>query len=145
MMVSRFWYRFIDSSGNMKLEFINNELLNELHKQAKASERLRQSFDLRTTPEDTSQRMLNYLEVGSAVPIHQHEDTSETNICIKGRLDVVFYDRIADGEFVETTRVSLNPKAGAYGVQIPKGAWHIVEVFEESYILEAKDGAYKTK
>ena len=126
----------------MEIQLINDELLNELHKQAKASERLRQNFDLRTTSEDTSQRMLNYLEVGTKVPIHRHEDTSETNICLKGRLDVVFYDKGADGEFVESSRVSLNPKAGAYGVQIPKGAWHTVEVFAPSCILEAKDGAY---
>ena len=126
----------------MEIQLINDELLNELHKQAMASERLRQSLDLRTTPEDTSQRMLNYMEVGTVVPIHRHEETSETNICIKGRLDVVFYDKGDDGGFVESSRVSLNPKTGAYGVQIPKGAWHTVEVFEESCILETKDGKY---
>ena len=43
---------------------------------------------------------------------------------------------------VESSRVSLDPKGGAYGVQIPKGAWHTVEEFEESCILEAKDGKY---
>ena len=36
----------------------------------------------------------------------------------------------------ELHKQALNPKAGAYGVQIPKGAWHTVEVFEESCILE---------
>ena len=30
-----------------------------------------------------------------------------------------------------------------YGVQIPLGAWHSVEVYEPSTIFEAKDGAYK--
>lgn len=43
---------------------------------------------------------------------------------------------------VESSGVSLNPMSGAYGVQIPKGAWHTVEVFEESCILEARDGKY---
>lgn len=89
--------------------------------------------------------MLNALLPGTNVLIHRHEDTSETNICIAGRLDVVFYDKGDDGKFVESSRVSLNPKAGAYGVQIPKGAWHTVEVFEESCILEAKDGKYVAK
>ena len=126
----------------MEIQLINDELLNELHKQAKASERLRQSFDLRTTPEDTSQRMLNYLEVGTKVPIHRHEDTSETNICIKGRLDVVFYEQKHDGSFEEIQRVNLDPICGRYGVQIPKGVWHTVEVFAPSCILEAKDGKY---
>ena len=129
----------------MEIQLINDELLNELHKQAKASERLRQSFDLRTTPEDTSQRMLNYLEVGTVVPIHRHEDTSETNICIKGRLDVVFYEQKQDGSFEEILRVNLDPSCGRYGVQIPKGVWHSVDVVFPSVIFEGKDGKYQPK
>lgn len=128
---------------NMDLHEINSQLIEDLLRQAKASERLRVAYDLRTTPEDTSQRMLNALMPGTEVPIHQHEETSETNICIVGRLDVVFYDKGTDGGFVESSRVALNPKAGAYGVQIPKGAWHTVEVIEPCVIFEGKDGAYK--
>lgn len=126
----------------MELDVINKELIAELLQKAKGPDRLRVAYDLRTSTEDTSQRMLNALLPGTVVPIHRHEDTSETNICIAGRLDVVFYDKGDDGKFVESSRVSLNPKAGAYGLQIPKGAWHTVEVFEESCILEAKDGPY---
>lgn len=127
----------------MDLQEINSQLIEDLLQQAKVSERLRVAYDLRTTPEDTSQRMLNALMPGTEVPIHQHEETSETNICIAGRLDVVFYDKGADGGFVESSRESLNPKAGAYGVQIPKGAWHTVEVIEPCVIFEGKDKAYK--
>ena len=65
--------------------------------------------------------MLNALLPGIEVPIHRHKDTSEMTIRIVGRLDVVFYDKDAEGEFVESSRVSLNPKAGTYGVQRPKG------------------------
>lgn len=36
----------------------------------------------------------------------------------------------------------LCPAKGQYGVQIPKGAWHTIEVFEESTIFESKDGKY---
>lgn len=53
----------------MEVQLINDELLSELHQRAKESERLRQNFDLRTTAEDTSQRMLNVLEPGTKVPI----------------------------------------------------------------------------
>ena len=42
--------------------------------------------DLRTTPEDGSQRMLNVLEVGTHVPIHRHTKTSETVVILRGRL-----------------------------------------------------------
>lgn len=129
----------------MELDVINKELIAELLQQAKGSDRLRVAYDLRTSTDDTSQRMLNVLLPGTNVPIHRHEDTSETNICIAGRLDVVFFDKGDDGEFVESSRVSLNPKAGAYGVQIPKGAWHTVEVYEPSAIFEGKDKAYKPR
>ena len=45
-------------------------------------------------------------------------------------------------EFQETFRTGLCPAKGKYGVQIPKGVWHTIEVFEESAIFEAKDGKY---
>ena len=124
---------------------INSKLIEDLLKKAETSERLRVAYDLRTSTDDSSQRMLNAMMPGTEVPIHQHEETSETNICIVGRLDVVFYDKGADGKFVESSRVSLNPKAGAYGVQIPKGAWHTVEVIEPCAIFEGKDKAYKPR
>jgi cupin fold WbuC family metalloprotein len=136
----------------MDVQLINDSLLEELHRKAGESERLRMNFDLRTTPEDTSQRMLNALEVGTKVPIHRHLKTSETVICLEGCLDWVFYEEIRpvhDGEtaadescFAETARFRVCPREGQYGIQVPKGAWHSVVVHERSTILEAKDGAY---
>lgn len=142
----------------MEVKLINKELLDTLHEKAKASERLRQNFDLRTTAEDTSQRMLNALEVGTHVPIHRHLKTSETVVCIEGCLDWVFYEELPsvdtggpvhDGEtaadetcFVETARFRVCPREGLYGIQVPLDAWHSVVVHEPSTILEAKDGAY---
>ena len=142
----------------MEIQLINDQLLSSLHEKAKNSERLRQNFDLRTTPEDGSQRMLNALEPGTRVPIHRHLKTSETVVCLEGRLDWVFYEElpnmdaggpIHDGEtvadescFVETARFRVCPKEGQYGIQVPLGAWHSVVVHERSTILEAKDGAY---
>ena len=142
----------------MEIQVINGELLTALHEQARAGERLRQNFDLRTTPNDTSQRMLNVLEKGTRVPIHRHLKTSETVICLEGCLDEVIYEElptvdcggpVSDGEkaldetqFVEGARCRLCPREGLYGMQIPLGAWHTIEVHEPSTILEAKDGAY---
>ena len=73
---------------------INKELLNKLFEQAKVNPRLRQGFDLRTSPSDTSQRMLNALLPGTVVPIHRHEDTAETVICLCGKLDEVIYEEV---------------------------------------------------
>lgn len=142
---------------------INKELLDNLFEQAKDSPRLRQNLDLRTSSADTSQRMLNALLPSTVVPIHRHEDTTETVVCLCGKLDEVIYEEVVSYkktspedfkqamdaqdftrkvEFREVQRIHLCPAQAKYGCQIPKGAWHTVEVIEPSVIFEAKDGAY---
>ena len=37
-------------------------------------------------------------------------------------------------------RFRICPREGQFGIQIPKGAWHSIEVLEPSAIFEAKDG-----
>ena len=71
----------------MEIIEINDNLLAALHLQATASERKRMNYDLRTTAEDNSQRMLNALEVGTKVPIHRHLETSEITVCLQGCMD----------------------------------------------------------
>jgi cupin fold WbuC family metalloprotein len=143
---------------------LNKTLIDELFAKATESPRLRQNFDLRTSSADTSQRMLNALMPGTVVPIHRHEDTTETVVCLCGKLDEVIYEEVASYEkalfdemaqgidaqdmtrkveYREVERIHLCPAEGQYGCQIPKGAWHTVEVIEPSVIFEAKDGAYK--
>ena len=145
---------------------IDKALLENLFEQAAGNPRLRQNFDLRTSPADTSQRMLNALLPGTVVPIHRHEDTTETVICLCGKLDEVIYEEVVsyenasseelpqgmDGqdvarkvEYREVQRIHLCPALAKYGCQVPKGAWHTVEVIEPSVIFEAKDGAYKER
>ena len=143
---------------------INKDLLNGLFEQAKVNPRLRQNLDLRTSAADTSQRMLNALLPGTVVPVHRHEDTSETVVCLCGKMDEVIYEEVvtyedaasealpmgmdAQGvmrkvEYREVQRIRLCPAEGKFGCQVPKGAWHTVEVMEPSVIFEAKDGAYR--
>lgn len=132
---------------------INKEFLESLLSQAKDNPRLRQNYDLRTCEEDKSQRMLNALMPGTEVAIHRHPDSSESVICLCGRMDVVIYEEVVvyiqNGEettsqvsYNETKRISLAPVEGKFGCSIPKDAWHTVEVFEPSVIFEAKDRAY---
>ena len=124
---------------------IDDILLKELWKQAAESPRLRQNFDLRTTAADTSQRMLNALLPGTEVPIHRHEDTSETVVCLCGRLEEMLYEEQLDGTYLEVSRELLCPAEGRYGMQIPAGAWHTIRVIEPSVIFEAKDGPFKER
>ena len=127
----------------MNLEVIDIDLFRKLIREADESERMRVAYDLRNSEEDTSQRMLNALMPGAEVPIHRHEDTSETNICIYGRLSVIFYEKLRNGKFKEIERYNLDPSCGRYGIQIPKGVWHTVDVVFPSVIIEVKDGKYQ--
>ena len=132
---------------------INKDFLDSLFVQAKDNPRLRQNYDLRTSEEDKSQRMLNALLPGTEVALHRHSDSSESIICLCGRMDVVIYDEVVayvqncedttrKVSYNEIERVLLCPAEGFCGCSIPKGAWHTVEVFEPSVIFEAKDRAY---
>lgn len=125
----------------------NDELINSLLTQAKDSPRLRLHLDLRNSALDTSQRMLNALLPGTEVPIHRHEETAETVVCLMGKLEEVIYEEVQDssGEYTfrEISRQLLSPRDGYYGMQIPAGIWHTIHVIEPSVIFEAKDGAYK--
>ena len=144
------------------MEF-DKDFLGKLFEQATMNPRLRQGFDLRTSSADNSQRMLYALLPGTVVPIHRHEDTTETVICLCGKLDEVIYEEVVTYEkdapealsmaidaqdvtrkveYREVQRIHLCPVEAKYGCQIPKGAWHTVEVIEPSVIFEAKDGAY---
>ena len=126
----------------MSLE-IDKLLIERLFEQAKVSPRLRMNYDLRTSSADTSQRMLNALLPGTEVPIHRHEETAETVVCLCGRLEEMIYEEKEDGTFQEVSRHMLCPDEGKYGIQIPACAWHTIRVQEPSVIFEAKDGAYK--
>ena len=118
--------------------YIDDKFLDGLSAEAKASSRLRMNRDLRNSPDDNSQRMLNALETGTVMPIHRHPSTSETQLLLRGVIDVMFYDD--DGHKVE--RFRLDPHQGQYGVNIPAGMWHSLEVIEPAVLFEAKDGAY---
>lgn len=117
---------------------INDKLLDEILGRAQDSPRLRMNMDMRNSAEDMSQRMLNVLLPGTIVPIHRHRNTSETTMIIRGKLFMVFYDEMGG----QIERFLLDPTIGNYGVQIPKGQWHSVEVIEPSAIFEVKDGPY---
>ena len=66
------------------VQLINKELLSDIHEKATKNSRKRINYDLRNSAQDTSQRMLNALEVGTHVPIHRHLTTSETVVCMDG-------------------------------------------------------------
>lgn len=120
---------------------ITQALMDELTAQAKASPRQRMNKDLRNSPEDKSPRMLNAIEPGSPMPIHRHKYTSETVVCLRGKLVWEFYDEL---ERICTDYIELSPNGQVVALNVPAGQWHTVKALESgSVILECKEGAYE--
>ena len=127
---------------SMKLD---NELFDQILVQAKESPRRRMHYDLRTQAmcgeswTDMSQRMLNVLMPDTVIPIHRHNETSETVIVCRGKVREEFYDSNGQkiAEFV------LEAGGECPGVQVPKGVYHTCVCLEPgSVIFEAKDRPY---
>ena len=119
---------------------ITTELLDQLCAQAKTMPRLRINYDLRNSPDDQSQRMLNALQPGTIVPIHRHTASSEIVTIIRGAIRECFYD--AEGKCTET--IELHPGCSVPLLVVPKGVWHNLECLEpDTIIYESKDGAYQ--
>lgn len=120
---------------------IDKKMIDLLFEKAAENPRKRVNYDMRTSPEDGSQRMLNAMLPGTEVAVHRHPNSNENVILITGKMYEILYE-VADGQLVETERLYLCPAEGKYGCQVPKGVWHTVEVIEPSVIYEAKDGKY---
>ncbi len=116
---------------------IDKQILDGLTARAKESPRLRMNMDLRNSPEDQSQRMLNAIEPGTVLPIHRHRTTSETVVCLRGHFEEYFYD--ADGKL--TAVIDMVP--GGTLINIPIDQWHSLKSLESgTVLLEVKDGPY---
>lgn len=116
----------------------NDELLDKVLAEAVVSPRLRMNLNLHENLDAKAQRLINVLLPGTILPIHRHQHTAETYVLLRGKMFVVFYDETG----AQIERYLLDPKIGNYGIQIPVGQWHTVEVIEPSAILEVKDGPY---
>ncbi|MDD4590199.1 MAG: WbuC family cupin fold metalloprotein [Parabacteroides sp.] len=118
---------------------IDDNLLDKVTEQAKASGHLRMNYNLHDSLEAKAQRLLNALEPGTVLPVHRHRHTAETYIVLRGCIKVLFYndDRVLTDEFL------VHPDNKVYGMHIPAGQWHTLEVLESgTVIFEVKDGPY---
>ena len=118
---------------------IEEKLLDSVTSRAKTSDRLRMNYNLHDSLDAKAQRLLNALEPGTELPIHRHQHTAETYIVLRGAIKVFFYndERMVTNEFM------INPLEGRYGIHIPAGQWHTLEVLESgTVIFEVKDGPY---
>lgn len=118
---------------------IDKNLLDKVTAEAKANARLRMNYNFHETLDAPAQRLLNALEPGTVLPIHRHCHTAETYVLLRGRLNILFYNE----QKQITERYELDPQKGVYGVNIPRGQWHTIEVLcSGTVIFEVKDGPY---
>ena len=118
---------------------LTTELLDTISAEAKASLRLRLNFNLHGSVDEPVQRMLNAMEPGTVVPIHRHLKATETIIVIRGKLKVFYYDD--DKKQINSVLIEAN--SNSFGIHIPKGVWHNVDVLEtKTVIFEVKEGPY---
>ncbi len=118
---------------------IDEQLLNEVFDQAKASPRLRMNYNFHQSLDDKCQRMLNAVEPGTEIPVHRHPTKDESFVVLRGKVRSTTYND--DGSVIES--VVLCHEDGVYGVNIPKGVWHKLESLEPgSVIFECKEGPF---
>lgn len=137
---------------------IDKTLLDTLLAEAVNNPRLRQNYDLRTSSDDSSQRMLNALLPGTVLPIHRHTKTTETLVLLRSKMEEIFFEEGTVSEWDgdsrcmdlcrrrvlrETSRILLEAGGDVQGLSIPVGQWHTVNVLEPTVIFECKDGRYE--
>lgn len=118
---------------------ITSELLDTVSNQAKKSPRLRMNYNLHETLDAKVQRLFNAMEPGTVIPIQRHRSTAETLMLVRGKMKVILYD---DNKNIIEESV-LSHELGNYGVHIPAGVWHCVEILEPNTVMfEVKEGPY---
>ena len=121
------------------MNIIDTTLFDKVSEQAKVSPRLRMNYNFHQSLEDKCHQFLNAVEPGTEVEIHRHPTKDESFVLLRGRVRVNIYND--DGTVKDS--VELCPSEGRYGVNIPKGVWHNIEVKEtDSVFFECKEGPF---
>ena len=124
-------------------EKITPDLLDRLTAQAKAAPNRCMDYNLCNFANDLSQRVLTAIEPESVVSMHRHQKSSETVVCLRGRVVEEFYDNL-EQRCVETSE--LSPNGPVVALNIPAGQWHKERALESgTVIMVVKDGKSEKK
>ena len=119
-------------------QFIGDEQLTQLAREARAATRRRSHILLHENHEDQVQRLLIGLEPDSYVRPHVHSEQWEMIVLLRGRIDVLIFSR--EAELMQ--RLSMSARSPV--VQIPRGICHSgVALESDSLVLEVKPGPYR--
>ena len=78
--------------------------------------------------------MLNAIEPGSLLPIHRHKVSSETVVCLRGRLVMEFFDEA--GKLVESTELVPGGPVVAFNIG---GNSDMIEHQSNGYLAKKQD------
>ena len=95
---------------------IDEHFLNMVSAQAKVAPCLRMNYNFHQSLEDKCHWMLNAVEPGTVVPIHQHPTKDESFVILRGKVRVTTHND--DDSIIED--VVLSQESGTYRVDIAK-------------------------
>ena len=123
------------------MKIISQQILDDVHAQAKASPRLRMNYNLHETMDENVHKLVNSLQPGTLMPIHRHlhPPKKETFVMLAGALELKIYND--DGSIRESH--ILSRESGNLVAEIMPEEWHSFTVLEpDTAILEIKPGPY---
>ncbi|OHD07532.1 WbuC family cupin fold metalloprotein [Sphingopyxis sp. RIFCSPHIGHO2_12_FULL_65_19] len=123
------------------MEAIDRTFLETLGRQAAASPRRRQHFNLHTSYADPCQRLVNYLWHDSYIRPHRHsaDPKPETLIALQGQMGCIDFD--GNGNVVSVVRFGAGSDCAA--IIVEPGEWHtVVALTEAAALLEVKAGPF---
>ena len=123
------------------IRLIDQDLLDQVSTQARASPRHRKNYNFHVSETDSSNRLLNAIEPDSYIQPHRHRDAAkdESLVVVRGRVGIVFFDTHG----AVTSKAVLTPAGEAVGVNIPHGVYHtLLALAPGSVFFEAKGGPY---
>lgn len=111
---------------------IDNKIIDEVAARAEASPLLH--ADVAVAADAGDAQSVHFFLPGAIVPVRRRH-TPVTYVLLRGKMSVVTYDETGG----QTDRILLDALAGHYGVHLPAGCFHNVEVGMPSALLEVAD------
>lgn len=123
------------------MKIIDQNRLDQLSREAVASERRRKNLNMHDDSADLCQRLFNALEPGTYIRPHRHLNPPkpECFMAVRGRMALIVFDD--NGEFEQV--VAFGAGCDALAIELRPGQWHTLLALEPgSVFFETKPGPY---
>ena len=123
------------------MKIINQDVLDQLSREAAGSARLRKNLNMHDDYADPCQRLFNAMEIGSYIRPHRHIDPPKTEcfMAVRGKMALVVFDDEGKVEQI----VQFGDDCDVKAIELSAGQWHSLLVLEPgSIFFETKPGPY---